>query len=154
MKPKVYLAGQISGLSYGGATDWRKWATLELAKNDIEGLDPMRAKKYLSAMTDLDANCREYGAINVLSAPKTILTRDRWDATRCDILLANLLDADRVSIGTVMEIAWADAHRIPIVLVAKEGDYHDHAMINECVGVKVPTLEEAVNICIAFLRGA
>lgn len=148
---KVYLAGQISGLSYGGATDWREWATAELAKVGVEGLNPMRAKKYLSAMEDLDANCREYGAINPLSSPKGILMRDRWDATRCDILLANLLGADRVSIGTVMEIAWADLSRTPIILVAEDGDHHDHAMINEACGIKVPTLEQAIEICKAFL---
>jgi hypothetical protein len=36
------------------------------------------------------------------------MTRDRFDATRCDVLLVNLLGAERVSIGTMMEVAWAD----------------------------------------------
>ena len=68
-KPLVYLAGQISGLSYDGAVDWRKDAITRLDAEGITGLSPMRGKEYLSEMKDLDKNCIEYGEINVLSSP-------------------------------------------------------------------------------------
>lgn len=147
----VYLAGPISGLNYAGAVDWRNDAIKHLADHGIKGLSPMRAKEYLSNMENLDKNCVEYGAINVLSSPKGILTRDRFDATRCDIVLVNLLGADRVSIGTVMEMAWADLCRTPIVVAMEPGNIHEHAMINEAVGFKVGTVEEALDICVAIL---
>lgn len=153
MYKTVYLAGPISGLDYKGATDWREVAVAELDEAGIKGLDPMRGKSYLSDMKDLDANCTIYGKINVMSSPKGILTRDRFDATRCDVLLVNLLGAERVSIGTVMEIAWADLCRTPIVCVVEaEGNLHDHAMINEVVGFQVSTLEEALAICKSILK--
>lgn len=142
----VYLAGPISGLSYDGAVDWRDFAVHELAAAGIKGLSPMRAKEYLSHMTDLDANCREYGHLNVLSSPRGIMARDRFDATRCDVLLVNLLHAERVSIGTAMEIAWADLSRTPIVCAMENDNVHEHAMINQAIDFRVATLIEALHV--------
>jgi hypothetical protein len=79
------------------------------------------------------------------------MTRDRFDATRCDVLLVNLLGAERVSIGTVMEIAWADLRRTPIVAVMEEGNVHEHGMVNEAIGFRVTTLDEALNIIKSIL---
>jgi nucleoside 2-deoxyribosyltransferase len=147
----VYLAGPIAGLSYTGAVDWREAAIADLAAAGIRGLSPMRCKEYLQHAESLSANCLAEGAISILSSPRAIMTRDRFDATRCDVLLANLLGAERVSIGTAMEIAWADLHRIPIVAVIEPGNIHDHAMINEAVGFRVHSLEEALEIIKAVL---
>jgi nucleoside 2-deoxyribosyltransferase len=148
---RVYLAGPISGLNYDGAVDWRNDAVKYLADHGIKGLSPMRAKEYLSGMEDLDKNCVEYGAINVLSSPKGILTRDRFDATRCDVLVVNFVGATKVSIGTIMELAWADLCRTPIVVAMEEGNIHEHAMVNEAVGFRVATLQEALDLAVAII---
>ncbi len=56
-----------------------------------------------------------------------------------------MLSAQKVSIGTVMEIAWAKAFQIPvIVIMEKEGNLHDHPMIRDCIGFRVETLLEAI----------
>lgn len=149
--PTVYLAGPISGLGYIGATDWRFHAIDALAEVGIKGLSPMRAKEYLAGETDLDKNCVEYGAINVLSSPRGIMARDRFDATRCDVLLVNLAGAAKPSLGTVMEIAWADLKRTPIVAVMEPGNVHEHAMISQAIDYRVDTLEEALAIVKAIL---
>jgi nucleoside 2-deoxyribosyltransferase len=149
--PKVYLAGPISGLNYDGATKWRDDAIAVLADAGIKGLSPMRAKEYLAGEEDLDKNCERYGALNVMSSPRGITTRDRFDATRCDVLFVNLLNADRVSIGTMFEIAWADAARIPVVCVMEPGNVHEHAMLSEMIGCRVSTVEEGLAIVTAFL---
>lgn len=148
----VYLAGPISGLNYNGATEWRDHAIQQLAAIGIKGLSPMRCKEYLQGIDDLDKNCVEYGAINCLSSPRGIITRDRFDATRCDVLFVNLLGADRISIGTVMEIAWADLSRIPIVCAMEPGNLHEHAMVSEVLGYRVSTIEEGLNIVKAILH--
>jgi nucleoside 2-deoxyribosyltransferase len=73
------------------------------------------------------------------------MTRDRNDTIRSDALLVNLAGADRVSIGTVMEIAWADLKRIPIILVMTHRDLvHRHSMLLEAAGWVVPTLDEGI----------
>lgn len=139
----VYLAGPITGLSYGGAVDWRESVRTDLARVGIRGLSPMRGKEYLRGEFGI---ADEY-ASSVLSCSRGITTRDRFDCNRADLLIVNLLGATKVSIGTVMEIAWADSKRIPVILVIEdEGNIHDHAMIRECTGFRVNTLEEAVKI--------
>lgn len=142
----VYLAGPISGLTYDGAEDWRAFAKAELKKFDIHGLSPLRAKDYLRGIAALSADCAGYGDLNCMSSPRGIITRDRFDATRCDTILVNLLGAGRVSIGTMMEIAWADLARIPIVVAMEKGNVHEHAMVTEAIGFRVPTLEEAIHV--------
>lgn len=149
---KVYLAGPITGLSYDGAVDWREHAKLDLSIAGIAAYSPMRAKAYLWHVESFTADGDAYKAISVLSSDRGIMTRDRWDATRCDLLLANLLGAERVSIGTVMEIAWADLARRPIVTVIEpSGNPHDHGMIKEAIGFRVSTLDEALALIRAIL---
>lgn len=149
----VYLAGPITGLTYDGAEDWRAFAKSELAKSGVHGLSPLRAKDYLRQIKgELSGTGEEYAHLGVLSLPRGVMTRDRFDATRCDVLLVNFLGAKAVSIGTVMEVAWADAKRIPIVVAMEEkGNPHEHMMMNEAFGFRVTTLTEAVSLVIAIL---
>lgn len=164
MQPTVYLAGPITGLSFQGCTNWRDYAIKRLAEHGIRGLSPMRGKEYLSHLATISGHARDYADLGVLSAPRAIITRDRWDATRCDVVLAHLAGATQVSIGTVMEIAWADLKRIPLVVTMECGirgerlsgqpvdNPHDHCMIHEATGFRVATLEEALDVTIAILK--
>lgn len=143
----VYLAGPITGLSYNGAVDWREATIKTLADSGIKGLSPMRGKQYLSGKEYVQDSYSEF----VMSTPKAIVTRDRFDATRCDVLLVNLVGATKISIGTVMEIAWADAARIPIVVAMEKNNVHEHAMLTQVSGYVVETLDEAVLIVTRIL---
>lgn len=150
----VYLAGPIAGHSYLGATEWRDNVIADLAAVGIKGLSPMRAKDYLKNVESdvgFSATCEEYGALSPLSGPRGIMTRDRFDATRCDVLLVNLIGAQKVSVGTVMEIAWADLVRTPIVVAMEPGNPHEHAMVNEAIGFRCGSLDEALHVVKAIL---
>jgi nucleoside 2-deoxyribosyltransferase len=147
---RVYLAGPITGLNYAGATDWRGYAITKL--KPVAGLSPMRAKEYLVSLPKISGTGEEYAHMGPLSTPRGVMTRDRFDATRCDVLLVNLLGAQAVSIGTVMEIAWADLSRIPIVCAIEEsGNPHEHMMVNEAIGFRVRSLDEAIQVTRAIL---
>jgi nucleoside 2-deoxyribosyltransferase len=149
VKPKVYLAGPITGLDYNGATDWRVSAREDLKDFGIEGVSPMRAKEYLLQETRLLSHYDDHA----LSSQKAITVRDRNDVIHCHGMIANLLEAERVSIGTCIEYGWADAFRKPIVTVMElhQGNFHDHAMIRELSGSIVPTLEEAIHVMARWL---
>lgn len=154
----VYLAGPISGLSYEGCTDWRDFATKVLREHGITGVSPLRAKEYLQhekiVADSYEQEKIEHPLAHVLSCSRGITTRDRFDCMGSDVVIANLKDAKKVSIGTAMEIAWADANRIPVILVEEDGGLHDHAMIRECAGFRVKTLEEALTVaCAILVRG-
>lgn len=143
----VYLAGPITGLSWEEATEWRNRMIAELKPHGIMCYSPLRAKNYLS---HLDKMADQYPE-TVLSSSRGIYTRDRWDATRCDVLFVNFLGATRVSIGTVLEIAWADSADRPIILVMEENNPHRHSMVMECAGFVVATLDEGIHIVKSLL---
>jgi len=143
---RVYLAGPITGSSYGTVTEWRDILT-ERLKGTAQCLSPMRMKQYLSKEKEI----ADSYANTTLSNPRAITTRDRWDAMRCDILVVNFLGATKVSIGTILEIAWADSKRIPIILIMEDDNIHKHSMVMECAGFVVKTLEEAALVVEALV---
>jgi hypothetical protein len=73
------------------------------------------------------------------------------DVMRCDAILVNFLGATKVSIGSVLEIAWADAWRKPIIIVMEKENIHSHAMIREMAGFITSSLDEAITIATAIL---
>lgn len=149
---KVYLAGPITGLDYKGATDWRDEAIAKLSP--LKGMSPMRGKGYLSNLAEMPHRSEDLANIgHVMSTSRGIMTRDRYDCTTCDVLLVNFKGAARVSIGTVMEVAWADANRIPIVCIMEPGNIHEHGMVDEAIGFRVGTLDEAIHIVRTILLG-
>jgi hypothetical protein len=76
----------------------------------LEGMSPLQWKALI--LRELKAFLPLMKAL-VLSCARGITTRDYNDCKRCDILVANFLGADKISIGTVMEIAWAKAFPNP-----------------------------------------
>ncbi len=100
MKLKVYLCGPINGCSDEECKDWRKFVKLRLSKRQT--IDPMRrdyrgkeAKKY-----------------------KEIVEGDKADIEKSNILLVNY---DRPSVGTSMEIFLAWLQQKPVIVVCEEG---------------------------------
>ena len=142
----VYCAGPITGQSYDKTVNWREEFKSKLPEN-IKAISPMRGKTFLKNETSvLDA----YES-NVLTSQKGITTRDRNDVIRCDVIVVNFLNAEKVSIGTVMEIAWADMLRKPIVLIMDEKNIHNHSMIRETAGFIVKSIDEAVFVVSTLL---
>ncbi len=147
-KPTVYLAGPITGLTYRGATDWRNQVKYELAP-DVIGASPMRGKDYLAALPGLIGGSPEEAYMKeVISSQRGILGRDRNDVRTADVVLMNVLGAKIVSIGTMIEAGWADAYRIPIVLVMEPGveNVHNHVMLDGLATYRLDNLQDAVHL--------
>jgi nucleoside 2-deoxyribosyltransferase len=162
---KVYLAGPITGLTFEDADDWRQYARERLSApvqhenvllqqhaspSGIVGYSPLRAKDYLLERGVLSGHPDAY-TDQVLSSAKGILTRDHWDVSTCDMMLVNFLGATSVSIGTVMEIAYASAYRKPVVVAMESDNVHVHAMLTESVGWIVDDLDYACDLVRAIL---
>lgn len=149
MKYIAYLAGPITGCSYDGAVDWRDEAKKRLATVGIAGMSPMRGKDYLLQETSIGDAYDDY----VLSCQRGIMSRDFNDCKRADVLIVNFVGAERASIGTAMEIAWAFQNQTPVIAVMEErGNIHDHAMIREAINYRVTTLEEAYQVADVVLN--
>ncbi len=145
---KIYLAGPISGLSWEQATSWRKEVDNALSDLGIECLSPLRFKNFLES----EKAIRDSYPDNALATTRAIYTRDRWDVSRSDVVFVNFMGTTRVSIGTIMEIAWADMLNKPIVYLTDSNNIHNHAMVMESVGFIVYTLEEAIETIKALLN--
>jgi nucleoside 2-deoxyribosyltransferase len=142
----LYCAGPILGTSYEESAKWRKYVAKKLPPY-IKAVSPLRGKNYLIGETNMQHSHEDMP----LSSRKGIVCRDRMDVMRADMILVNFLGAKKVSIGTVMEIAWADALRKPIVLVMRGNNVHSHSMIEEVSGFIVPDLDQAISVVTAVL---
>jgi nucleoside 2-deoxyribosyltransferase len=154
----IYLAGPITGLKYEDARyGWRGDFAKRMAEvaPHIECFSPMRAKEFLDGQQSLQCKGEDLERIgNALSRPLGILTRDANDVSNRDLVVANFLGAERVSIGTVWEIGFAAA-QIPrkplIVIMEAEGNCHDHVFVTHTAGYRVDNLEDAVLIAASIL---
>ncbi|MBF6571704.1 MAG: nucleoside 2-deoxyribosyltransferase, partial [Candidatus Binataceae bacterium] len=153
MKPRVYLAGPIAGLSYDDAVDWRAQASHDLATRGIEALSPMRAKHALEERR-ISTNFRDYAGSGPFYTSRGIMTRDFNDVKRSDALLVNLLGLRKQTTDTVMELGWAFALQKPtVVVIEPTGNVHDnHPLIAETFDFRVATMEEAIDAVAVILN--
>lgn len=146
MKHTVYLCGPITGGSYEEAMGWREYAASKLHES-IEPLSPMRHKECLLEEGILTHGYENGERAYLMSSVKAITTRDRFDTTRASLLLVNLKDAaDKVSIGSMIELGWADANQIPIVIVMDKKNIHYHGIVCTVAGWIVDTLDEGIEV--------
>ncbi len=131
----VYLSGPMTGCSFQEANDWRVTAAHIFGSYDIETLSPMRGEHGSEPMH-----------------PRTMTARDRMDLKGSDLVLMNLLDATRVSIGSMIELGWADLLQIPVIVVGSAGNRHQHVMVNSIIAATTMDLSEAVELCLVLLN--
>jgi len=146
-RPKVFLSGPISGLTYDGSEAWREEFEA-LVGPEITCLSPLRAKHFLRPHGAIE---QSYGEVSTLSSDRGIMTRDHYDCARADLVVCNLSGVNRVSIGTVMEVAWAFAYRKPLVMIMEPGSVHDHPMIREAISFRAKDVAEAAALVRAIL---
>lgn len=145
---KVYLAGPITGTNYGEAVNWRDKTRDDLFSLGLDGFSPMRGKAYLSKEDKIQDSYSDH----TMSSITGINIRDYNDVKTSDALLVNLLGAQRVSIGAVMEIAWARAFQIPVVvIVEKEGNVHEHGMLTYNV-IRVDNIQSGLDAIAQILN--
>lgn len=145
---KVYLAGPISGHSYKNVTDWREDAKNYLSDMNILGYSPLRGKSYLNN----EEMIKDHYSSHTMSSIKGINVRDYNDVKTSDAVIVNLLNSgDKISIGTVMEIAWARAFQIPVIIVMEENNPHNHGMLTYG-NIVVDTLEEGLDTVVLMLN--
>lgn len=151
----VYLAGPIAGQTFQLANAWRERAADLLSP--LRSLSPTRCKEFLRSQGILNGDAYDHrqgrgpSDPHPLGSSAGIVTRDRYDIFRSDIILMNLLPAqetDQISIGTMVELGWADAYRKPVVLVWNRNiNPHAHCFLDELCSYQADNLEDAVDLC-------
>ena len=150
MTKKIYLAGPITGKNWGESENWRdrfKQALKDTAPH-IHGYSPLREK---SEILKKEVAIADNYANTLFSNQRAIMSRDFFDVQTSDAVVANLTGSTIVSIGTVMEMAWAYQRRIPLIVISefKDGQVannHNHSMLREAANWWVETEEEALDV--------
>ena len=147
--PRVYLAGPISGLTLDQASNtWRLDVAARLSCFDIASENPLKfIHDHIGKFDSQGIGGTQLGTARGLTEA------DRFMLSNSDIMFCNLSGAEKVSIGTMIELGWADIQRIPVLVVMDEGNMHDHAMVKSIASWIVPTLEEGIDLTIDLLAG-
>jgi nucleoside 2-deoxyribosyltransferase len=150
MQPSIYLAGPITGLTFGESESWRDLVKRSLKQAGIDCFSPLRAQEHtLRHRGILLATSYED---DPMTSADGIMFRDHWDVKTRDLTFANVLAAKEKSIGTSMELAWAYAYCKPVVLVMeKTGNVHEHCMFRKAGVFSVQTLGEGIELAKAIL---
>ncbi|HKM20132.1 MAG TPA: nucleoside 2-deoxyribosyltransferase [Candidatus Dojkabacteria bacterium] len=120
--PVVYFAHPISGVS------------LEVVQQYYDDIRKMFGKicfvqTPMDVVARTDLSERKESFKDPAMVNDVITNRDYKFVEGCNVIFANLSKCTRVSIGTVMEIAWAYAHHKYIIIVMDKEGLHEHGMI-------------------------
>lgn len=146
-KPRIYLAGPIFGKTYEEATGWRNYVTTKLAPHII-CISPLEAESLLGNEHQVLKYSYESDVANTI---KSIVARDRYYIAKSDCLFCNFTNATSPSFGSVIEIAWADTLRIPVMVIMEKDNLHKHPFLLELASWVVDDLETGINIVENFL---
>ncbi len=146
MTKTVYLSGPISGLTDVEACRYRNRISALLADYGLDSLDPMRGDYHVPG--EVIGNFVNVGHHD----NKAIVMRDRHDVFNCDLMIADLSNATKVSIGTMVEFGWADSRRVPIITVMRDGNPHNHAFVEQLSTYVVDDVETAVHLAATLLN--
>jgi nucleoside 2-deoxyribosyltransferase len=64
----------------------------------------------------------------------------------------NLSGAEQISLGTAVELGWADAFGVPVVVVMEDGGVHDHPMVRDIPVAVVPTVKDGCRAILELLN--
>ena len=151
MTKLVYLSGPITGLTYKEARfGWRK-AFEKMLEPGIGVLSPMRHEGHLAEMKNVPIEPDNLPT-HLFSHPKMIVSKDFLDIEECTIMVANFLEAQKVSQGTLIEMGYAHALGRTIITVAPPQDkIHNSPFIEVISNVIVPTVKDAAIIVNSLL---
>lgn len=129
MKHTVYLSGPMGGCTVEEMTAWRKKAEKALNTENVTCTLPTRS--FTATHTPNETE-------------RWINRRDFFDCTRASVILVNLIGMKILSIGTIMEIAWAYQKQIPVVCVCDADGPQNHPMLKDSITQEARTLEEGI----------
>jgi nucleoside 2-deoxyribosyltransferase len=105
-------------------------------------LYPLVAKGYLRISKE-PLKAYGNGEGNPVSSSQAIIRRDHWMVINCDVCLVDLTGAKAVSIGCVMELAWAYDHSKHTILVMEADNIHQHSFVKKAADIIFTESKEA-----------
>lgn len=136
----IYLAGPITGQTGEGVISRYEEKIAILTDFGYVVYQPMLGKMNLRT----EAEFKSGGYDHPIANDHAIFNRDHWMVSQVDVILVDLSHSgDRVSIGTMMEMAWASHLGKHVVLVLPQGNIHDHAFVRQAATIRFNDIEAA-----------
>ncbi len=142
----VYLAGGMTGLKFEVAEKWRMEVKKWLLSN-IKTISPLRDYHNLRNKT-----LETFGGGRPLNSPKAIYNRDFDDIRRSNAILFNFIGAEKVSIGSCVELGACLALNKPAVIVIDKDNIHDHPLTTTAAGYVADSLPAGCWMINSILR--
>lgn len=124
--------------------------SLRLARSGIVGISPLRCEP--PGITGVYAGTYDDPKFGHARA---IASKNLMDVKMCDVTLCYFPKAARnpnVSMGTIVEMAYATALGKPTILVTDDEYMTGHPLIQMCAGWVVPSLEDAAELLEGLLE--
>jgi nucleoside 2-deoxyribosyltransferase len=139
MRNKIYIAGPITGMTGEEVINYFDGTAEALEHIGYDVYQPMTAKGFFRNEVEFIPS----GYQMPISTDRAIFGRDHWMVSMCDIFWANLLKgSERVSIGTVCELAWAFELRKHTILTLNKVNVHRHAFVLQMADIVFASEEE------------
>jgi nucleoside 2-deoxyribosyltransferase len=148
---KIYVARQITGLTFDQVVDYYNWAWEAFTNMGYHVLCPMTAKGFLR--TDEQEKFKPKDYKNPISTNHAIYERDQWMVKDCDVLYCDFTGSDRTLTGCLFEIAWAALLGKHVVTVIPPGNIHQHAFVLEASDICFETADKAVSYLEYLIEG-
>ncbi len=129
MKRTVYLSGPMGGCTFAEMAEWRAYVANKLNSSTLKCTDPTRSFTKDGPPKETD---------------KWINRRDYFDCVQAQALLVNFKGMKHISIGTVMEIAWAYQKQIHVVVVCDKEGPQNHPMLKDSITHEAYTLDDGI----------
>lgn len=150
MSKSIYLAGPMTGMQVADSRDgWRARARATFEPLGVECLNPVRGWSCLPDHHIMQARGEDEAGFKMVEG-KLHFVRDVHDIRRASALLVNTHGADRVSLGTVSEMAMAYILGKPIIAILDP--WHVHLFTEQEASVICNTEEEAVECLRSLLN--
>lgn len=144
----VYLAGPIAGCDLAEANDWRSTTRQYLKRYGIAGISPLRCEPLIGERYGVSYEDPRFGTARAI-ASKNFLDVQMCDVTLC--YMPRVLNERRLSVGTVIELAWAHALRKPTILVTDYPFLLEHPVVQANASWILHELRDAIDVIVGIL---
>lgn len=145
---KIYLAGPITGFT---VEEVITNITSHASRLSIMGYDVLHPFIGSCGVSIINGPLQPYGYTGI-SSDHSIFCRDKWCVLQADIIIVNLIGAKRVSIGSMMELAWASDHNKHTIVVIEDNNMHQHAFVKEAADLIFTELDSAFDYLEKLIR--
>lgn len=146
-KGLVYLGGQVTGLDFGSSVAWPEQMR-EMIDERIDVVGPMRHQRALKHVGKIGS---ELITGNPTATDAAIRRGCKHDILRVDFCIFNLQPIQKLSLGCMWEMAWADMLQKPICVILTDNKFYDHPFIRDGATWLAPDSEKAAEIVNSFL---